>query len=197
MTLKAMLFDMDGTITRPLLDFPAIKREIGIPAEAYILEVLETMTPPQRERAMQIVERHEEEAARRSELNDGIKNLFAELRRRSVLAGVITRNSRQSAETVARLHGLEFATLVCRDSARAKPSPEGILLALERMNVSPAEAVYVGDHMIDIRAGRAAGTRTILVTNGRQADLDTAPDFVVTCPGEIVALLDRLEDGPG
>ncbi|NIA20414.1 MAG: HAD-IA family hydrolase [Anaerolineaceae bacterium] len=193
MSLKAMLLDMDGTITRPLLDFPAIKREIGIPAEAYILEVLEAMTPLERERAMQILERHEGEAAERSELNDGIEELFAELRRRSVPAGVITRNSRQSAETVARRHGLEFATLVCRDSARAKPSPEGILLALERMKVSPAEAVYVGDHMIDIRAGRAAGTRTILVTNGRQADAETAPDFTVARPGEIVVLLDCLQ----
>ena len=197
MPLKAMLFDMDGTITRPLLDFPAIKREIGIPADSYILEVLETMSPPERRRAMQIVEGHEEEAARRSELNDGVEDLFAELRRRSVSTGVITRNSRQSAETVARLHGLDFSTVVCRDSASAKPAPEGILLAMERMNVSAAEAVYVGDHMIDVRAGRAAGTRTILVTNGREADLDTAPDFVVTCPGEIVALLDRLRDGRG
>jgi HAD superfamily hydrolase (TIGR01509 family) len=187
-----MLFDMDGTLTRPLLDFPAIKREIGIPSTAFILEVMETMTPAERERAMAIVERHEQEAAERSELNDGVTPLMGELARRGILTGIITRNSRRSCETVLGRHGLAFSTLVCRDSAPAKPSPDGILLALERLGVEAALAVYVGDHLIDLQAGHAAGARTILVTNGHENGFDVEADLVVTAPGEIVGLLDDL-----
>jgi HAD superfamily hydrolase (TIGR01509 family) len=193
MALKAMLFDMDGTLTRPLLDFAAIKREIGIPTTSFILEATETMTPAERERAMAIVERHEQEAAERSELNDGVLPLLAELDRRGILTGIITRNSRRSCEVVMARHGLSFSVLVCRESAPAKPSPEGILLALQQLGVDAASAVYVGDHLIDLQAGHAAGTRTILVTNGHDKGFHVEADFVVAGPGDIVGLLDDLQ----
>ncbi|NLX58319.1 MAG: HAD family hydrolase [Phycisphaerae bacterium] len=193
MALKAMLFDMDGTLTRPRLDFAAIKREIGIPTTSFILEVMETMTPTERERAMAIVERHEQEAAERSELNDGVVPLLAELGRRGILTGIITRNSRRSCETVMTRHELAFSVLVCRECARAKPSPDGILLALQRLRIDAASAVYVGDHLIDLQAGHAAGARTILVTNGHDKGFHVEADFVVAGPGEIVGLLDTLQ----
>ena len=66
MSLHAMLFDLDGTLTRPLLDFPSMKREIGLSPDSFILEALEAMTPEERHRAMVIVERHEQEAAARA-----------------------------------------------------------------------------------------------------------------------------------
>ncbi|MBN2582869.1 MAG: HAD family hydrolase [Planctomycetes bacterium] len=192
MALRTMLFDLDGTITRPLLDFPAIKREIGIPTTSFILEVMETMTPAERDRAMSIVERHEQEAAERSELNDGVKSLLAELQCRGILTGIITRNSRRSCETVFHRHNLQFSTLVCRDCAPAKPSPDGILLALQHLKASPSSAVYVGDHLIDLKAGHAAGTRTVLVTNGHDNGFDVEADFVVHSPADIIGLLDEL-----
>ena len=219
MPLKAMLFDLDGTITRPRLDFPAIKREIGISANSFILEELEKMSPAARRRAMAIVERHEEEAARKSELNDGARELLDALARRGVATAVVTRNSLASVKLVLERHGLRFTTAVCREQAAPKPSPAGIVLALARLNVPPAQAIYVGDHAIDINAGRAGGVRTIWVTNGRQpaspatvllceaalrcearagrpaGDFDPAPeaDFVVAGLREIIALLDALE----
>jgi len=192
MLLRAMLFDLDGTITEPLLDFPTIKREIGIPTDSFILEALETMTEAARRRAMAVVERHEQEAAQRCRLNDGANVLLEELERRGIPCGVITRNSSSSLATVMERHSLRFATTVCREHASPKPSPEGIALALQQLGVSAAEAVYVGDHTIDVRAGRAAGTRTIWVTNGRRLDPTPDADFEVTRPGEIVALLDVL-----
>ena len=192
MPLKAMLFDMDGTITRPRLDFPAIKREIGIPADAYILEALETMPAEARHKAMAILERHEMEAAQLSELNPGARLLLEELRRRTIVTGIITRNSAASVDVVLRRHGLTFTVIVCREDAPPKPAPEGLLMALQRVNVAPREAVYVGDHPIDLAAGKAAGTRTIWVTNGREAASEPQADFVVSGLAEIVPLLEQL-----
>lgn len=47
------------------------------------------------------------------------------------------------------------------DVAKTKPSPEGILLALNRMGLNPAQAVYVGNMPSDVEAGRRAGVRTV------------------------------------
>ena len=194
MPLAAMLFDLDGTITEPLLDFAAMKREIGIPTDSFILEALEGMSPAEQARAMAVVERHEQQAAETCRLNDGAGPLLEELQRRAIPTGVITRNSAASLAIVLRRHALRFAAAICREHASPKPSPEGIRLALAQLNVSPAEAAYVGDHTIDIRAGRAAGTRTIWVTNGGRLDPPPEPDFEVTSPSEIIALLDVLQE---
>lgn len=194
MSLRAMLFDLDGTLTRPLLDFPTMKREIGLPPDRFILEALEAMTPEERHRAMAIVERHEHEAAARAEMNDGAETLLAALARGGIRTGVITRNSRRSLGVVMKLHGLNFDITITREHADPKPSPAGIHVALEKLAVSPAEAAYVGDHAIDIAAGHAAGVRTIWVSNGQTIDAVPPADHTVVCPGDIVGLLDRLAE---
>lgn len=191
MPLGAMLFDLDGTITRPLLDFPTIKREIGLPPDALILEALETMTPEEREQAMLVVERHEREAARRSELNDGAAALLAELDRRGIATGIITRNSAESTATVIERHGLSFGVVICRDHAPPKPSPDGLRLALAALRVEASHAAFVGDHRIDVEAGHAAGMRTVWVSNGSATEAPVA-DFTAATPGDIVALLDEI-----
>jgi len=190
--LQAMLFDLDGTLTQPLLDFPAIKREIGISEDAFILEALEGMTSPERRRAMEIVERHELEASKACRFNDGAGELLAELSRRELRVGIITRNSRRSLRIVTERLGIRYDVGVCRDHAAPKPSPEGLEVALRQMTVAPGSAVYVGDHRIDIEAGRTAGTRTIWVTNGRPQSPRPDADFEVRSPGEIIGLLDTL-----
>ncbi len=77
-------------------------------------------------------------------------------------------------------------------AARRKPAPEHVLVALEQLGKTPAEAVMVGDGTTDILAGRSAATATIAVLWGfRTRDELTAsgPDrFVETVP-ELVELL--------
>lgn len=46
---------------------------------------------------------------------------------------------------------------VCRDDAEPKPAPDGIQLALDRLDTGAGEAVFLGDTVGDIRAARAAG----------------------------------------
>src|SRR5579862_2828271 len=93
---RAILFDMDGTLTQPLLDFPRIKSEMGI-GDRPILEALAEMEPSQRRSAQTVLDRHEEEAAERSTLNAGCHELLAWLSAKGIKKALITRNSRQSA----------------------------------------------------------------------------------------------------
>src|SRR3954469_17401145 len=110
----AVLFDMDGTLTEPMLDFPRIKAEMGIGGRP-ILEAMAEMNPADLLRAQAVLERHEEEAARLSTLNPGCREVLGWLRRRGVGAALITRNSRRSVETVLLRHGLTIDMLVARE----------------------------------------------------------------------------------
>jgi HAD superfamily hydrolase (TIGR01509 family) len=60
-----------------------------------------------------------------------------------------------------------FATIVCGgETVRRKPDPEPLLLALERLGVSPAEAVYVGDSPEDVLMARSAGAFAVGIPGG-------------------------------
>ncbi len=181
MKLRAALFDMDGTITRPLLDFPRIKRDMGLSPDSLILESLAAMSDQARVLAMEVLERHERLAAEASELNPGAVELLGGLHQRGLGTGIITRNSRLSVDTVFARHGLRFDVIISRDDAAPKPSPDGLQQALAALGTAPTEAVYVGDHAIDVAAGRAAGVHTIWLQNdhhplpaGDQADWTAA-----------------------
>jgi HAD superfamily hydrolase (TIGR01509 family) len=186
MRYRAVIFDMDGTLTRPRLDFPAIKREIGIPADRPILEAMEHMDDAARQRAERIVSRHEEHAARHSELNDGAAALVAFLRRRGVPLGLITRNNRRSVEITCRRHGLAFEAIISRDDAAPKPSPDGVLKVCRMLGVQPAEACVVGDYAFDIDSGRAAGCRTLAILNGKRPDWADRADACFDSPRELL-----------
>ena len=52
------------------------------------------------------------------------------------------------------------------DVSAAKPSPEGVLMALDRLQVSREEVLYVGDSVVDAETARAAGVCFAGVTHG-------------------------------
>jgi len=184
--VNLVIFDMDGTLTLPFLDFRRIRAEIGLPEP--LLETMMALPPgPERDRAFSILERHEDEAAEKSELSGGARETLDLLRARGVRTAVVTRNSRKSAERVLEKHALAFDLVVTREDAPAKPRPEPLLLISDRLEVPPAEALMVGDYKYDVMAGRAAGMRTALLLLGEKRPpwLDEArPDH----------LLRRLDD---
>ncbi len=184
-----VIFDMDGTITRPFLDFARIRAEIGL-GEPLLESMLALPPGPGRDRAFAILERFESEAAEASQLNDDAAEILSFLAARGVPAALVTRNSRLSARRVIEKHELRFEIVVTREDAPAKPRPEPLWLICERAGVPPSRALMVGDFRLDVVAGRAAGTRTALLTDGREARFlpEAPPDLVLCRLGEIRAL---------
>lgn len=183
--LRAVIFDMDGTLTRPFLDFPAIRAAIGVPEP--LLENMLAMAPgPERRRAFEILERFEDEAAEVSELNVGAREVLEFLAARSVRCGLLTRNSRRSTERTLAKHDLRFEICVTRDDGPAKPRPEPLWKICECLGVPPGHALMVGDFKFDVLAGQNAGTRTALLTHGKRPSYlqEIRPDH----------LLETLED---
>ena len=189
-----MIFDMDGTLTRPALDFDRIRAEIGITCGT-ILEALESMSPDERARAMAIIEAHERIAARDSELQDDVRDVLEFLRRRDVRTAIATRNSRQSVKTVLAKHHIEVDHVHCREDGVVKPSPQPILSVCKYLDVAPAASWVVGDYLYDIQSGNSAGAITVLLSTD-----DIAPEYagqadrVIRRMGELVTILSNGEN---
>jgi HAD superfamily hydrolase (TIGR01509 family) len=190
------VFDMDGTLTKPLLDFDAIREEIGLPEGRPILEAMESLTGAERRRAEDILLRREREAAHASELNDGAAELLARLRRLGLPAGLLTRNCRECVEITSARHGLSFARVVAREDAPAKPAPDGLLLCAADFGVAPAAMLMVGDYLFDLQAGRAAGSATALLTHGRDWPFAPLADHLLESLHAAIPLVERLAGPP-
>lgn len=72
-----------------------------------------------------------------------------------------------------------------------KPHPEGLIKLLDQFRVAPDRAIYIGDMVADILAGRNAGMKTVAVTWGagtRDQLIPTGPDFLI----EEASMLERI-----
>jgi HAD superfamily hydrolase (TIGR01509 family) len=161
------VFDLDGTLTRKVHDFPAIKRGLGLPHDRGILEAIETLGSGERARVVAELEAIEWELAGRAVPADGAVDIVSALHARGARLGIVTRNKKAIAlRTLARAgFGELFAEddVLGRDEAAPKPAAEGVRLLLQRFGADARSAVMVGDHLHDLVAGRGAGAFTVYV----------------------------------
>jgi HAD superfamily hydrolase (TIGR01509 family) len=164
LSIKGIIFDMDGTITECDVNFEAIRREANIP-NVPILEYMEGLEEPKRGEVLAVLERHEARAAGTSRLREGVVEIMGQLKKQGIKTALLTRNSRRSVETILRRHNLKFDVIVSRDDAPPKPSPQPVLLISTKLGLKPGELLVVGDFHFDIQAGKAAGARTAFLLN--------------------------------
>lgn len=186
------MFDMDGTLVRSELDFDAIAAEVGVPRDVPLLEAVRRLPPARQAEAEQVLLRHEHAAARACELLPGAVELLDALARWGMPAGLLTRNCRACVDIVVGRHALRLDPLLAREDAPAKPAPDGILLAARRWGVPPSEVLMVGDYVFDVRAGRAAGSLTALLTEGVARPFDDEADYLLPDLSAAIPLLQTL-----
>lgn len=155
--LKAVFFDMDGTITKPHIDWAALRQRLAVPTGVPIMAFIESLPSAQREEASAVLEEAEMEAAVEAALNPGAAELLARLRRGGLKLALITNNHRRAMQVVVAKFGLDFDLLHSREDAPLKPAPDLLLLALRHFGCLPAEACFVGDGRYDQAASEAAG----------------------------------------
>ena len=85
-------------------------------------------------------------------------------------------------------------TIVTPDHVmHAKPHPEAVILACRQVSSDPCEALFIGDHLRDIEAGKAAGCHTIAAAYGYLAKGESAhawqADAVVNSSEELAELI--------
>lgn len=202
--IDAVLFDFDGTLTRPgALDFGRMRRILGCPDDRPVLEFIEKMPgAEERKRAMDALADFEREAAADSAPNEGAEDALKFLRDRGLRPGILTRNRRDAVERALEnfqaVSPDDFAAIITREEPAApKPSPEGVQLAAERMGVPPERVVVVGDFDFDVAAAHAAGALSVFLTNGASNAAPPDADHVIHSLSELPGVLRHYIPLPG
>jgi HAD superfamily hydrolase (TIGR01549 family) len=195
MVIKTVIFDLDGTITEPFLDFDAIRTEMGFgPADGPILELMENMNPEELAAANAVLHKHETEAVERSTLNDGAAETLDKLRAGGINIGILTRNTRNNALAIESRHRLKFDAIVAREDGPVKPDAFGVLKLCESFKSKPEETMVVGDFLYDLLSAKAAGAISVLINNHRDAkDFRVHADYTINSLTEIVDIIERLK----
>jgi phosphoglycolate phosphatase len=106
---------------------------------------------------------------RRTRLYPGVRSLLAQQRGRGVKLALCTNRSASIAERVLSAFGLRelFGVIVGADTcAERKPHPAPLLYTLAQMQIGAADAVLVGDSVVDVQCAHAAGVACLLFTRG-------------------------------
>jgi len=193
MNRSAVIFDMDGTLTEPYLDFDALRAEVGV--EGPVLEAMVQMDPASRERAEAALLRYEREAAENATLQDGAVEVIDALRAKGHPIAILTRNARATVDLVLKNHGITVDALRTREDGAIKPSPEPVLSICQELNADPRRSWMVGDYLFDIMSGRAAGTHTVLMVGDKpMPKFADQADYVIRRLGELLPIIERCSN---
>ncbi len=194
MRVKAMIFDLDGTVASFNLDYRKVRALVidhltrnGVPASLLSLnesvfemlrktekwaestgkseEFLETI----RKQALDITETFELEAASTTTLLPGVVETLKELREMRLKIGLCTINSEKSINHILERFGIAglFDVTVPRERVRhVKPDPEHLRVALKVLGASPKETMVVGDSHVDMQSAKGLGAVAVGLPTG-------------------------------
>ncbi|KAB0651981.1 HAD-IA family hydrolase [Acinetobacter bohemicus] len=188
--MKAVLFDLDGTLIDTAADFiriiqdmcrdkqcdvvaaDLIRTQVSEGARAMVklvypeLDVEDPVFLAHRQRFLDV---YGEDIAVETDLFEGMYPLLEALESQNIPWGIVTNKPRWLSEALLKALNLteRCAVLVCpEDVSKTKPDPEPMYLAAKCIQIQPEDCIYVGDHPRDIDAGRHAQMYTILAAYG-------------------------------
>lgn len=180
--VKAVIFDLDGTIANFNLDYKTLRGEVrsyllrvGVPAAVLsakdnVFDMLrKTMIFMKNTRKINkeieeirnevwaIAEKHELEAASNTDLLPGAYETLKALKQMDLKIGLFTLNSDKAANYIIQRFKLGgfFGVMVPRNKVNfVKPNPEHLQMALKVLGATPEETVVVGDSEVDMESAR-------------------------------------------
>jgi len=159
------IFDMDGTLTIGVHDFVMIRQELGLAADAAILETIQAMPPAQAAPLWDKINALEYHFASLAKPMPGVVELLEHLQNKGARLGIVTRNVMPVAlQTLKTCHLDGFfnaCDILDRDSCTPKPHPAGINFLLQQWEADANDTVMVGDYLFDLEAGKAASVATV------------------------------------
>jgi HAD superfamily hydrolase (TIGR01549 family) len=217
-SIRAVIFDMDGTLIDSIDLYHAILRDImeslGMELTLSRELLFETLSqgkrladiifPPDMKNRGSTVEQFSalamnafKETFSRGdvELIDGVIPLFEELTQRGFRLAIVTSSITEVIVPFLKAKKLDpylNCVLGRAEVPQLKPLPDPLLKCMEVLDVQPRESMYVGDSAVDIQAGKAAGARTVGVLTGT-SDLNSlkaeAPDAILDSVGDLLTIL--------
>ena len=166
MAIRGIIFDMDGTITAPNLEFAKIKKAAGI-GDVDMLDYLRQATGKEYARFHKLLMRFEEGGVASARLNRGARTLLRHLARHHIPTALLTRNSRKSVAGVCQKLNLKFDITVTREDGPHKPAPEPIWQIAHQWKLQRRELLMVGDYKWDTLCAANAGIPCAVLLYGK------------------------------
>ncbi len=214
-TIKAVIFDFDGTLAVLNIDFSAMREQVfdlmsryGIKEEAiqekYVLEIIDEVyemlwrkSPSSAETfyrgSHNVLHEIEMAAAEKGRLIPEVAGTLKALREKGVKVGIVTRNCEDAVRKIFPQVNDFCDVFVSRNSVKkVKPHPDHLTRVIKSLKISGEEAVMVGDHRIDIQAGKRVGMRTIGVLTGRtkkEEFEEAGADYILRDASEVLGLI--------
>lgn len=183
--IKLIVFDLDGTLINaypaveesvnyvlqyfdmPKQEKDAIQRAVGWGPKKLLEKFLSLK---QIEEALKLYyQHHAGSLLRGSSLLPGAMDLLTKLKRRGHKLAVASNRPKDFSLIVTRHLEIEplFDRILCGDEmSRPKPYPDILFQLMEEFNCLDDDILYVGDMVVDIETGVAAGVKTVAVTTG-------------------------------
>ncbi len=219
MNIKAVLFDLDGTLVNSLYDLADsvnfVLTEFGFPTHEtekfkYFIgdgmaKLIERVLPEDRkdpelqnEVLDTFMNRYREHFADKTVAYEGIIDLVRELSAKNLKLAIVSNKVQDMTKEVARrvLSGLEF-DIVCgkREGYPTKPDPTLTLEIINELGVKPSECVFIGDSGMDMAVAKNAGVSGIGVLWGFRTEselMENGADYIVRTPEEIGEIINKL-----
>lgn len=218
--IKGIIFDFDETLVDSLetywqvfccvasrLNLLAPKREelASLMGEGGgLLEILSHVYPTLDEAAILKCAGEMKEASR-DVINEfpitvkhGVKDVLGLLKMKGIKIGLVTGRVFTSEQMWGELRDLGigrfFDVVVTGDDQPRKPAPDGIIACLEKLDLASHDCVIVGDAKADLIAGRRAGVRVIVLSNGGSVSETLAseqPDMIIDDITQLAGVLER------
>lgn len=217
-SIRAIIFDMDGTLIDTIDLYHAILRDImeflgmELPLSRELLfetlsqgkKLSDIIFPPDMKNRRTTVEQFStlamnafKEIFSRGDVDliDGVQPLFEELTQRGFRLAIVTSSMTEVIVPFLKakmLHPYLNCVLGRAEVPRLKPLPDPLLKCMEILDVQPRESIYVGDSAVDIQAGKAAGAWTVGVLTGT-SNLSRLkaedPDAILDSVGDLLTIL--------
>lgn len=195
-SIKAVLFDLDGTLLDTALDMMAalnalraeenlapllyeeVRCQVSHGAHA-LVKLGFGVLPPAQHDAMRtrLLDIYRRQLARHTQLFEGGDEMLTELERRGLAWGIVTNKPGWLTDPLlieVNLHTRVRAVVSGDTLSERKPHPLPLLHAAAAMGVRPDECVYVGDAERDMQAAQAAGMYALVAGYGYLGDGDQA-----------------------
>ena len=195
MTIKATIFDLDGTLVDFNLDYKAIRGDIRehllnsilpsslLSAKDTVFEMLKkadiyfrnldkssaNSINKIRNEALVIADKYELEAARNTDLLPGVIETLKILKSMNLKIGLFTLSGDKSVNYILNRFRLNnyFSVTVPRNQVNyVKPNPEHLETALKVLDVSPEETIVIGDGVVDMATAKELNAIAIGLTTG-------------------------------
>lgn len=162
--IKGVIFDLDGTLVESELDFGAMRKHLGCPADTDILTFIETLPDAQsRQYAHDYIVAQELCDAKQATWLEPGKQILEQAMALALPVAIVTRNCRQASQLKIANNQIPVPLVLTREDAPAKPDPTALLQVARQWGIAPEKCLYVGDFIYDEQAAERAGMQFVLV----------------------------------